>query len=191
MARKLQSLSAAKSQILDGDGAYYRAAVSWVSRAISVAGRGIYSHVGTFLWLDGELFIHECREGYGCRLVLAEREVQLYPGRIDWHRTNAPDYTMRLSVRRRALQKLGKMYDWRGVFQAGCFHVAGLRWLVQVDTEDTAISGPNAPEHCSYCRADLWDAAGFDIVPHLANRLTEPNDLARSAVEVYQCTLQP
>lgn len=184
----LCTLAEAKPRILDGDGAYYRGSVSPVSRAISVGGRGPYSHVGTFLWVDGELYIHECREFIGCRLVLAEREVRLYPGRIDWHATQGTP-AERVLVRTRALSKLGKRYDWAGVWRASRYHVPFLRWTVAVDADDAALTGPDDPEHCSYCRADLWAAAGRDLVPHLSNRVTEPNDLARSGLEQYQGTL--
>lgn len=188
MAQQLRSLSAAKPAILDGDGAYYRGGVSPISRGIMVGGRGDYSHVGTFLWVDGELYIHECREFYGCRLVLAEREVRLCPARIDHHATNGTP-AQRVLVRTRALSKLGKSYDWAGVWKASRYHVPLLRWTVTVDEDDAALTDFNDPEHCSYCRADLWAAAGRDLVPHLANRITEPNDLARSGLEDYTCTL--
>jgi hypothetical protein len=187
--RDERSLAAVQSAILDGDGAYYRGSVSLVSRAIQVGGRGRYSHVGTFLWLDGVLCIHEFREFLGCRLVLAEREVRARPGQIDWYATAAPDYALRAAVRRRALEKLGKRYDWGGVLRAARYHTPGLRWTVWPDDDDAALAGPDDPEHCSSCRADLWAVAGLDLVPNLANRTTEPSDLARSALEKYRCTL--
>lgn len=187
MSQQLCTLVEAKPRILDGDGAYYRAGVSPISRGIVVVGRGKYSHVGTFLWIDHELYIHECREFHGCRLVRADREVRLYPGRIDHRQPRGVTHEQRQRVRSRALSKLGKRYDWAGVFKASRFHTPILRWFVSVDEDDSKLTGPDDPEHCSYCRADLWCSVDNDLVPELANRATEPNDIARA--EAYVCTL--
>lgn len=181
------TLALARPRILDGDGAYYRGSVSLASRGIMVGGRGRYSHVGTFLWIDGELYIHECREFLGCRLALAEREVRRYPGAIDHRQPRGVSHEQRQRVRSRALGKLGKRYDWAGVLKAASYHAPLVRWWVSVDEDDSKLTGPDDPEHCSYCRADLWCAVDNDLVPGLANRVTEPNDLARA--EAFVCTL--
>jgi hypothetical protein len=189
VSQQVCTLAEAKPRILDGDGAYYRGSVSPVSRAIMVGGRGKYSHVGTFLWIDHELYIHEFREFIGCRLVRADREVRQYPGRIDHRQPRGVSYEQRQRVRSRALSKLGKRYDWGGILKAGRYHLPGLRWFVSVDEDDSKLTGPDDPEHCSYCRADLWCSVDNDLVPELANRITEPNDIARA--EAYVCTLMP
>ena len=61
---------------------------------------------------------------------------------------------------------------------------------VRADTEDHAID--RRPPFCSQaCAMTDRTGGGIDPVPHLADRLTEPADLARSPFYEYAFTLIP
>jgi hypothetical protein len=64
-----------------------------------------------------------------------------------------------------------------------------VRWLVRPVTDDRA-NGAHPP-FCSQAVAIACRAGGVDPVPNLADRLTEPGDLARSPFFRYRFTLVP
>ena len=193
--RTLVSLAEAQDSIRDGD------LLLWRRRGlISIAGRGPYSHAAKAAWWYGRgwlgraLFCLEIREWIGGRAVPLESCVNRAPGRIDVFATN-PDNRW-LSYRRwdavgymRTL--CGKDYGWWNLWRCAALHLPVVRWLVRAETDDEAENG-NHPPFCSQAVA-MADriGGGVDPVPQLADRLTEPGDLARSPFYEYRFTLVP
>ena len=101
---------------------------------------------------------------------------------------NAP---RRRFSRRRALLAMigitGKQYGWVNLGRAALLHLPVFRFLVRPDTNDSEISA--WPPFCSQAVAMADRAGGIDPVPNLADRLTEPGDLARSKFFQYRFTL--
>ena len=74
------------------------------------------------------------------------------------------------------------------VAAAAMLHLPFIRMAVRAATEDDAID--RRPPFCSQaCAMVDRVGGGVDPVPHLADRLTEPADLARSPFYQYTFTL--
>jgi len=185
---KFVPLAEAQPQIADGDLLLFRR-----RSLIAVAGRGTHSHAAKAAWWGDDVFCIEVREWHGGRAVTLESQVRNYPGRIDLYHTNPanrwPEYDRTLSttmMRRLA----GCDYGYAAVLAAAMLHLPLVRLAVRAATEDDAID--RRPPFCSQACA-MTDRAGggVDPVPHLADRLTEPVDLARSPFYEYAFTLVP
>lgn len=157
---------------------------------ISVAGRGEYTHGAMAGWCGRVLMCNEVREWFGGRAVSLES--QLRGGiSIDVFRPQISDQDREraLDVMRR---KCGKRYAYHHVLAASLLHLPFIRLFVQPDTGADAIVESKWPEFCSEACANAYHvASGVDPVPHLKDRLTEPNDLARTTFFRYQLTLVP
>jgi hypothetical protein len=160
---------------------------------ISIAGRGIHSHAAKAAWWGDELFCLEVREWHGGRAVTLESQVHKYPARIDVYHTNPanrwPEYD-----RMRSTQWLRRLagcdYGYTAVLAAAMLHLPFVRMAVRAEVDDNAID--RRPPFCSQaCVMADRIGGGVDAVPHLADRLTEPADLARSPFYQYAFTLVP
>lgn len=160
---------------------------------ISAAGRSEYSHCGKVGLWHGTPMCVEVREGVGGRAVTVESQVAKYPGRIDLFTANASNRWQGTWNADRAVEEMisfcGQPYGWWHVFLVGLRHAPVVRWFVKPLTSDVH-PGCHAP-FCSEAIALAAQIGGVDPVPHLAARLTEPADLARSPFYEYQCTLVP
>lgn len=188
--RKFTALSPSASQIRDGDLLLYRGR-GVVARLIGVAGRSAYTHAARAIWWGDILFCCEVRELKGGRAVTLESQVRKYPGLIDVFETNpgerwpeydragALDYIRRLA---------GCDYGYFGVLTAALWHLPLWRCLVRPDMNDQKVT--SRPPFCSQACV-MADRIGgrVDPVPHLADRVTEPADLARSPFYRYRFTL--
>jgi len=158
---------------------------------IAIAGRGQHCHAAKAAWWDGDLFVLETRAPCGGRAVTLSSQVARYPGRIDVFAVNPndrwPEYDRRAAtafMRRLA----GQQYGYRGLAAAALLHLPFVRWLVQPEVDDRAVD--IRPPFCSHaCAMADRIGGGVDPVPHLADRLTEPADLARSPLYEYRFTL--
>jgi hypothetical protein len=160
---------------------------------ISIAGRGTHSHAAKAAWWGDELFCLEVREWHGGRAVTLESLVRRYPGRIDLFHTNPanrwPEYDRTRSTQ--LMRRLaGCDYGYAAVLAAAMLHLPFVRMAARADVEDAAID--RRPPFCSQaCVMTDRLGGGVDPVPHLADRLTEPADLARSPFYQYAFTLVP
>jgi hypothetical protein len=188
ISRVIMPVSQAKRNISDGDLLLFRRRC-----AISVVGRGEHSHAAKAVWWNGELFCLEVREWHGGRAVTLESQVRTFPGRIDVFQVNPrnrwKDYDRDAAVR--FMQRLcGGGYGYSGLILAACMHLPIVRWFVKPDLDDAEID--RRPPFCSQaCLMGDGIGGGVDPVPHLADRLTEPADLARSPFYKYRFTLTP
>ncbi len=180
------SLADARRSICDGDLLLFRR-----RSLISIAGRGVHSHAAKAAWWGDELFCLEVREWHGGRAVTLESQVRRRPGSIDLYRTNPenrwPEYDpARSTMLMRRLA--GCDYGYAGVLVAAMLHLPLVRMAVRADVEDGATR--RRPPFCSQACAMVDRlGGGVDPVPHLADRLTEPADLARSPFYKYELTL--
>lgn len=174
-------LSEASRELIDGDLLLFRR-----NGLISRLGRGIHSHAAMIAWWGRLPFVLEIREFRGGRAVTLESQVKRYPGRIDVYRPiPAVNGTRAAEVMR---QFAGCDYGWWSVFLAGLRHLPFVRLFVRPKMDDTIING--RPPHCSQGATISYQVGGgVDPVPNLAAEVTEPTDLARSAVFNYQFTL--
>jgi hypothetical protein len=185
---KLVPLAKAKHSMHDGDLLLFRR-----RGLIALAGRGTHSHAAKAAWWCDDLFCLEVREWHGGRAVTLDSQVRKYPGRIDVYQANPanrwPEYDRTRStllMRRLA----GCDYGYASVLAAAMLHLPFVRMAVRADVEDARVD--RRPPFCSQACA-MADRVGgrVDPVPHLADRLTEPADLARSPFYQYLFTLLP
>ncbi len=185
------SLLDARPRLFDGDLLLFRHRRFSVGALIAIAGRGVHSHAAKVAWWGDEPFCVEVREWYGGRAVTLESQVKKYSGRIDVFRTNPkfrwPRYD-RLAAVRYMRRLAGCDYGYTSVLAASLLHLPIARLFVAPAIDDTHFH--RKPPFCSQAvvMADRL-AGGVDPVPHLADRLTEPADLAQSPFYEYQFTL--
>ena len=163
------------------------------SLLIAIAGRGRHSHAAKAAWWDQDLFCVEIRGLSGGRAVTLSSQVKRRPGRIDVYQTNPenrwPDYD-RAGASRLMRRLCGCDYGYRGLATAALLHLPLVRWFVRPDVDDEAVD--RRPPFCSHaCAMADRLGGGVDPVRHLADRLTEPADLARSPFYRYRFTLIP
>ena len=91
---------------------------------------------------------------------------------------------------RQSRRLAGCDYGYGNVVRAALLHLPGVRLMCPADCRDDAADG--RPPFCSraYAYADRVGGA-VDPVRNLADRLTEPSDLARSPFYAYLFTLLP
>ncbi len=184
------NLADVAADIRDGDLLLFRGR-GLASRLIGVAGRSDYTHAARAVWWGVDLFCCEVRELRGGRAVTLVSQVRKYPGAIDVFEVN-PSNRWREYDRRGAVRYMRRLagcdYGYLGVLQAALRHAPLWRFLVRPDSDDQRA--PDQPPFCSQA-STMADriGGGVDPVPHLADRLTEPADLARSPFYRYRFTL--
>lgn len=177
-------------EIRDGDLLLFRGRGA-IARVIGVAGRSDYSHAARAVWWGRDLFCCEVRELKGGRAVTLESQVRRFPGGIDVFEVN-PCGRWREFDRHGAVRYIRRLagcdYGYGGVLLAALRHLPLWRWLVRPDSDDHRVAAQ--PPFCSQaCAMADRIGGGVDPVPHLADRLTEPADLARSPFYRYRFTL--
>jgi hypothetical protein len=186
--KQFVTLAAAMPQIADGDLLLFRR-----RGLIAIAGRGEHSHAAKAAWWGDDLFCLEVREWHGGRAVTLESQVRRYAGQIDVYRANPanrwPEYDRtRSTMMMRRLA--GCDYGYAAVLAAAMLHLPLVRMAVRAEVDDSAID--RRPPFCSQaCAMVDRVGGGVDPVPHLADRLTEPADLARSPFYEYSFTMVP
>jgi hypothetical protein len=178
----------ARRQIRNADLLLFRRR-NCLSRLIAVAGRSEYVHAAMAGWWKDRLMCVEMTAGGG-RAQLLSNLVARWPGVIDVYQANAGH--QRFSRDKALLAMIGitgKPYGWLNLFRAALLHLPVFRFLARPDPNDSQPS--TWPPFCSQAVAAADRAGGVDPVPNLADRLTEPADLARSAFFNYRFTLIP
>ncbi|MCP4535805.1 MAG: hypothetical protein GY832_01500 [Chloroflexi bacterium] len=161
---------------------------------IATMGRGIHNHAAKAAWWGDDLFILEMMQFIGGRAVTLSSQVEGWPEQWDVYETNPDQH--RIEYNRdgstRFMKRLcGAEYGYFNLARAALLHMPLVRCFVKPDTYDTAASN-RRPAFCSQACA-LADRLGgnVDPVPNLADRITEPADLARSSFYRYRFTLIP
>jgi hypothetical protein len=189
--QKLVRLGECASQIWNGDLLLFRGR-GLISRLIGTAGRSEYTHAARAIWWNDVLFCCEVRELRGGRAVTLASQVRKFPRLVDVFATNPdnrwPEYNWQGA--NRFMQRLaGCDYGYAGLLKAAVLHVPFWRLLVRPELDDAALT--DHPPFCSHaCAMADRLGGGVDPVPHLADRITEPGDLARSPFYRYRFTLE-
>lgn len=183
--RKLMRLEDVADDLRDGDLLLFRR-----RGLISIAGRGVHSHAAKVAWWGGTPFCLEVREWFGGRAVTLASQIDRCPGRIDLFRANPddrwPEYDAEASTHYMR-QLAGCDYGYGSVLAAAMLHLPIVRTWMTAEVEDQSVS--HRPPFCSQaCAMADRLAGGVDPTPYLADRLTEPADLARSPFYEYQYT---
>lgn len=163
-----------------------------LSRLIHIAGRGEHSHAAVAAWWGPDLMVLEFTAPAG-RAVSLDTLVAQLPGLVDWYQADPqarfPDWNREATVG--ALRRAtGRPYNFAGLALAALAHLPVFRLFYPVPIADGGRRLP-AAMFCSESVSWAMRAGGFDPVPHLADRATEPADLARSPVFCYAATLYP
>lgn len=193
-----------------------RSPSSIIGKAIATSGRSDYTHAAKAVWWrchsPSVLLCVEVREFYGGRAVTLESQVRENPGRIDVYSPQAevvgdesrvagkdllttrhPSPTTRYSRFGAAAYMLsftGQRYGYRAIARAAKAYVPLIRWAFETDSDDAQCDSQAVFCSEAVSRADRL-GGGVDPVPNLADRDTEPGDLARSDFYRYQFTLEP
>jgi len=184
--RSLVSYRQVRRSIRDGDLLLFRR-----RGPIAVAGRGEHCHAAKAAWWGDDLFLLEVLQLTGGRAVTLSSQVKGWPGQWDVYQTNPDDRWPRYdrAGATRFMRRLcGCDYGYRGLAAAALLHLPLVRWFLRAEVDDKAID--RRPPFCSQAcvMADRL-GGGVDPVKHLADRLTEPADLARSPFYRYRLTL--
>jgi len=183
------SYGLARSKIRDGDLLLARPRRGLFGRLIAKAGRSGYSHAGMAAWWNGRLMCLETIQGRGGRAVLLSNLVEARPGRIGVYAAAASGEPFdRQAAVEAMIEITGRRYGWQSLLCTALIHLPVVRLLVHPDTDDAANGSLPV---CSQAVARACRAGGVDPVPNLADRLTEPGDLARSVFFRYRFTLFP
>lgn len=186
----LRPYSEVRDEIVHGDMLLFRKSPGdLVDEIVSRSGRTIYKHVGRAAWLQFSLFALDTAAWRGARCTLLSRYVADYPDRtIDVYRLRSAELWLeaRTKAVEAALRMVGRGYGWWQIVTVGLLHLPVVRWFAPANLDDAATGGL---PHCSSMYSFCDRAGGIDPVPNLADRDTEPGDLARSAIYSYQFTL--
>jgi len=205
------SQSYQSDRIESGDILLFRPGRSPLARLISAFGRGNYSHAAVAAWWGSDLFCLEVREWHGGRAILLDRVVARRPGLIDVYRLSPwgkatveerlqseADMREGISSQRLAYYQIvsimarfaGSGYGYWSVLRTALYHLPIVRMFLKPMTDDRMENG--RPPYCSQAVAYAYRVGGgVDLVPNAADCVTEPADLARSALLEYQFTLWP
>ncbi len=187
MQTVLVPYNAVRGKVADGDLLLFRHSRGIVGELIGIAGRSEYCHAAMAAWWNGRLMCLETVQGRGGRAVLLSNLVAREPGLIDVYRANANRRRFNRDAAVGAMIDItGRRYGWWSLLKASTVHLPVFRFLVVPDTDDAANG---SLPFCSQAVARACRAGGADPVPNLADRLTEPGDLARSPFFRYRFTL--
>lgn len=179
--------------LLDGDVLLFQGTGPF-ARLIRWAGRTRYSHVALVVKSKrGRIMVAEAREGLvgSVRLVPLSNALKGSVA-VDLYRVRDATADQLELVAARAEELLGQAYGWATILRMATAHLP--LWLLRKlpvvgrllgrapawsdnDREPSAASMV-----CSEYVARCWrEGGGVDLVPNLADRSTEPGDVARSA----------
>lgn len=174
-----------------GQVALYRPLFRPASLLIAQGTRGQYSHAALVARLKigkskyRRICLLDTVQFRGGRRVLLSDQVRMYPGRWDIYDVLDADYNPNRSVLA-MLSVVGHRYGWRAIAKAAFLYLPFIRWFVRPLADDEANG--DLP-FCSMAVSRALREGGVDPVPNCADRITTPNDLARSAALKYRFTL--
>ncbi len=182
------------SDVRDGDLLLFRS-----SGLIARAGRSRYSHAAVAAHLGPVTLCVESREWVGGRLTPLAAQVRRRPGRIDVYRVDKPAYPSFVApfAARRAAELAGADYAYWSILYLSLYRLPIVWRFLPIPADDPPLCADDAARprpralFCSELVSRAYHAAGIDPVPNLPHHLTEPADLARSAVFQYCYTLKP
>lgn len=183
-------LSEVAGQMKHADLLLYRCGWKPTNLLIAAMGRSRYVHAG-MVGGDGQLCLHMLQFRGGSDDDLVEI-VARNPGSWDWFEANPdnrwPEFN-RVAAVNAMWGLIARPYGYRNVLLAAIRHLPIVRLFVRPLTNDNETSP--YPPHCADAITRADRVGGVDPVPNLADRVTEPGDLARSQFFRYRATLMP
>ena len=156
---------------------------------ISRLGRGEYSHVEIVIKDEKDIWSMGMVWPRG-RIIPLKRLVEEAPGKIDWFRTDPKGiYKIdRKKIAAAAMESIGEPYGLMKILYLILLRIPIL-WEFFTPVTDDGWTNPILGRICSEGVSNWLRAGGIDPVPHLADSLTEPADLARSLLFEPACSL--
>jgi hypothetical protein len=176
----------ARRQIQDADVLLFRGQ-SWYSKTIACAGRSPYSHVGMAAWWHDRIHLLQST-AFGDHKPLLSSMVDSMPGRIDvWRVNGGLPIAAADAIVKTMIGIVGRGYGWPNLGRVALYHTPIVWRLMKPDMNDWDTT--NWRPFCSeaVCEAYSWNL--IDLVPYLADRVTEPGDLPRGGWLEYQFTI--
>lgn len=161
---------------------------SFYGRIISRATDGPYSHINGVLWWGMEPWQVAYEEGRGGFAAPLRRESISFPGVIDIYRVTVPFDRDAVSAR---MKKLGHDYNWSYIKTIALLNAPLLRWSNWSTNAVRKAARGSAGGICSSHIA--FSFAEDDVFFQDGKALQEinPNDIYRSPLTHYVCTLYP
>ena len=175
----------ARPLLADGDVLLFRSrGLIW--SLIAVGGRSCYTHAAMAgRWRRRVMCVE--MTGGGGRAQALSNLVEQWPGKIDVYRAKGIPSVKRLRALDYMIDVTARPYGSWNLARAAVLHLPLIRCFVSPSLDDS--EDDCRPQFCSQAIASAYRSVGYDLVPNLSDRLTEPGDLARSAMLEYQFTL--
>jgi hypothetical protein len=144
------------------------------SRIIRWATRSRYSHAGIAVWWNNRLMVMEA-VGKGVSVSTLSANVRHYHGHVHWYSTREPvSKGQRDAMILFAQEELGKKYAlWKAI-------TLGLALLLHRNQEKQDALRRESKLYCSWYVAQIYNAAGLDLIKGVSDRFMTPQDIARS-----------
>lgn len=178
--------------LLDGDVLLFQGTGPF-SRLIRWAGRSRYSHVALVVKsAHGRVLVAEAREGLVGSVRLVPLSNAVKGATVDLYRVRGATEQQLVLVAARAEELLGQPYGWPTILRMATAHLPLFllrklplvgRLLGRAPAWSDNDREPSARSMvCSEYVARCWrEGGGVDLVPNMADRSTEPGDVARSS----------
>jgi len=188
----MPNYSTIRHNITDGDLLLFRSGAGAIGKLITTGGRSEYSHAAMAAWWNGRLMCLETVQFHGGRAVALSNLIREYPGRIDVFKI-AHEYRKKYNRKAAVLSMIeatARDYGWQALARASLVHLPIVRLFTHPMLAADDCSNGDLP-YCSYAVARAMRAGGIDPVLNLADKFTEPGDLARSVAFRKWETLWP
>ncbi len=183
--RILRDYESARRSMLDGDVCLHRG-TAWYAPFLRAAGRSEYVHASMIAWWHGRVHLLQSVEWKDRKPLLSE-VLRRAPGSIDVYQCRSLSGITRECIVADMIAAVGRGYGWGCLAQVSLSHLPIVRLFTEADFDDEE-AGTRRP-FCSQAIAESYAMNYMDLVPNLADRATEPGDLARSALLRYQFTI--
>lgn len=157
---------------------------------IAKVGRSEFTHVGVAGWWHNRVMLLEMTNKGG-RATLLSNTIKEWPGIVDVYRlrrsTDTTQNNFQEGVISAMLEITNKRYGKWHLLKTSLYHTPFIRLLMKPKQNDKLVC--QGMPFCSEVVSRAYRRAGFDLVPNLADCVTEPADIARSSDLSYQFTL--
>ncbi len=172
-----------RGQMQNGDILLFKGK-GWLSEVIKWKTGSAYSHAGLVAWWDDRLMVLEA-VGAGVRATPISYNLKKYKGGIDYFRcTEDITDVLRSGMLSFAQKQLGKEYDLGRLFG---FFIKLMRNQPLQETETATVP---STFFCSEYVAEVYEQAGYDLVPSRSSQYTSPDKLADSKLVEFVGTLK-
>ena len=156
---------------------------------ISTAGHGVHYHASKLARWGEDIMVLDMTAAKGGDIRLLENDVRKYGGNLDWFQVNPYNLPYDRDGAIRYMRHLVDVrYGYFSVLRASLIHLPVVRLFIGPELDDDYQS-PYPPFCSEACAGADRIGGGHDPVPWLADRLVDPNQLAKSDFYRYMGTL--